>query len=229
VLAFRDDLSCGPIDPYEPSARAAWWVQFYDEMDVHRTTSVFWVRVAATEDRLVVWFSRHAASEFAFFLAWVDRLGERPYSVIDVTGRPLSWKRRDGTVVSAPSQAVSVIPEYALKSLLGSEQSMSVELRERYRGDWQRLRTENAPFRIATDAGLVSASVDHFDPQLLAEASPEWQSIRRVVGSAMVLNSEPYFQVGDLMLLTRVVALVESGRLVADGDPWDMSNQVRLP
>ncbi|MES1151302.1 MAG: DUF1835 domain-containing protein, partial [Dongia sp.] len=72
VLAFRDDLSCGPIDPDSPSVRAAWWAQFYDEMDVYLAGNGFWERVAATEDRLVVWFSRHSASEFAFFLSWVD-------------------------------------------------------------------------------------------------------------------------------------------------------------
>jgi hypothetical protein len=228
VLAFRDDLSCGPVDPDNPTVRAAWWGQFYDEMDVYLAGNAFWDRVAATEDRLVVWFSRHAASEFAFFLAWAEHLGERPYSVIDITGRPLSFKRRDGTTVAAPFQAVGVIPEYALQSLLGGEQSMSAEERDRNRRDWQQLRAENAPFRIVTEAGLVSASVDYFDSHLLAQASPKWESIRRVVGNTMVLYSEPYFQVGDLMLLTRIVALVESGKLVADGDPWQMGSKIRL-
>jgi hypothetical protein len=30
------------------------------------------------------------------------------------------------------------------------------------------------------------------------------------------------------MLLTRIVALVESGKLVADGDPWQMGSKIRL-
>jgi hypothetical protein len=46
----------------------------------------------------------------------------------------------------------------------------------------------------------------------------------------MVSKSEPYFQVGDLMLQGRIVALVNEGKLLADGDPWDMQScQVRLP
>jgi hypothetical protein len=46
----------------------------------------------------------------------------------------------------------------------------------------------------------------------------------------MGYNSEPYMQVGDMMLLVRVVALVSEGKLLADGDPWDMrSCRVRLP
>ena len=37
-------------------------------------------------------------------------------------------------------------------------------------------------------------------------------------------------QVGPTMLLTRVVALVDEGKLLAEGDPWDMrSCNVRLP
>jgi hypothetical protein len=43
-------------------------------------------------------------------------------------------------------------------------------------------------------------------------------------------NNFAYMQVGDMMLLARVVALVGEGKLLADGDPWDMrSCRVRLP
>jgi hypothetical protein len=46
----------------------------------------------------------------------------------------------------------------------------------------------------------------------------------------MGYNCEPYIQVGEVMLGTRVVALVGEGKLLADGDPWDMrSCRVRLP
>lgn len=42
-------------------------------------------------------------------------------------------------------------------------------------------------------------------------------------------NAEPYIQTGDIMLLARIVALVGDGKLLADGDPWDMrSCRVRL-
>lgn len=46
----------------------------------------------------------------------------------------------------------------------------------------------------------------------------------------MAHNCEPYIQVGDTILLARLVALVEEGKLLADGDPWDMrACRVRLP
>ena len=229
MLAFRDDLSCGPIDSDDPSLRAAWWDRFYDNSGTLIALTSFWERATSTEERLVVWFGRHSASELAFFLAWADRLGERPYNIVDVTGRRLRWKRSDGTVaLSEPYQAVSIIPSEALKLLLGTDEPISLEVREKCRLDWQRLRADNAPFRVVTGDGLTSAQADFFDPLLLAEAKGEWQMIRRVVGNAMVLNSQPYFQVGDVMLHTRVIALVESGSLVTDGDPWNMSSRVRL-
>jgi hypothetical protein len=229
VLAFRDDLSCGPICPDSPSVRAAWWSQFYDEMDVYLAGNTFWERVAASEDRLVVWFGRRSAHELAFFLAWTDRLGERPYWIIDVTGRPLPLKGRDGEVSQCDRyEAASVVPPYALATLVGAEQPIEPGFRDRCRRDWKRLQAENAPFRIATEEGLISAPADHFDASLLKWASPEWQSIRRIVGSAMGYDDSPYIQVGDMMLLVRIVALVERGALVAEGDPWDMSSKVRL-
>jgi hypothetical protein len=231
VLRFRDDLSCGPIDPYEPEVRAAWWGAYgYDGLEIEAAHRKFWDCVATTDDRLVVWFSQHTASELAFFLAWADRLGERTYDIIDVTGRRLPFKGRDGSIaLSRPVRSVSMVSSYSLKSLLRKEQPVTAQERDKYSRHWRRLQSENAPFRIATETGLVSTSIDHFDPWLLAEATSEWQSVNRVVASAMGFNSEPFFQVGDVMLHARVVALVDEGKLLADGDPSDIGCRIRLP
>ena len=212
VLRFRDDLSCGPIDSDDHSARVAWWARFYDIAEVTSDFEAFWNRVETTGDRLVVWFGRHSASELAFFLALADRLRDRPYDIVDVTG------------------TVSIISADRLATLLGSERPITAQEREEARRQWRQLRRENAPFRVVSPTGLVSASVDHFDSLLIEQTTPEWQQMARVVSAAMAYSSEPYYQVGDLMLLTRVVALVETGKLLADGDPWDMhACKVRLP
>lgn len=231
VLRHLDDLSCGPIDRDEPSARAAWWARwFYEPSESEAKFGAFWGRVAAAQDRLVVWFSRHSACELAFFLAWADRLGERPYHVIDVTGRRLPFGRRDGsTALSPPAQSVSILPPDSLRSLLGQESPINAQDRDESRQRWQRLRGENAPFRIVTEAGLVSAPIDHFDPLLLAQATPDWQRAIHVIANTMGHNSDPYRQVGDVMLRARVAALIEDGRLLAEGDPWDLSCRIRLP
>ena len=95
---------------------------------------------------------------------------------------------------------------------------------------WQRLKSENAPFRIVTESGLISAPADIFDALLLERATKDWRKVARVIGETMGHNMEPYIQVGDLMLLTRIVALVDQGKLMAHGDPWLMRKcEVRLP
>ena len=155
--------------------------------------------------------------ELAFFLALADRMGDRPYDIVDITGRE-------------KLSVVSIVPEQRLQALIGSARPVTVEERNDARRQWRRLKAENAPFRVVSDAGLVSAPIDHFDSWLLQRATTEWRRAVRIVGDAMGYNMEPYVQVGDLMLLTRIVALVEQGRLEAEGDPWDMrSCRLRLP
>jgi hypothetical protein len=216
VLRCPDDLSCGPIESDDQSARAAWWARLYDAPECEDYFETFWSRVTTTDERLVIWFGRHSAQELAFFLAMADRLGDRSYDIVDVTG--------------ARSPAVSLVLTDRLRALLGTERPITAQEKDEARGHWRRLRVENAPFRVVTPTGLVSAPIDHFDPLLIERATPEWRKVARVVGDTMGLNLKPYWQVGDLMLRVRVVALVGEGKLLADGDPWDMhSCSVRLP
>jgi hypothetical protein len=231
VLSWLDDLSCGPIASDDPLKRAEWWAPFHGDRDIEAALKAFWERVSTTDDRLVVWFGRHSASEFAFSLAWADRLGDRPYELIDVTGLqfPVKWKDRP-EALSRPMQSVGIMNPDMLKILLGSERAPTAQQRDLSMQAWRRLKEEDAPFRIVTQAGLVSAPVDVFDPLLLERATPEWKSAARIVGDTMGYNGEPYMQVGPVMLLTRLVALVDDGKLLADSDPWDMrSCRVRLP
>ena len=227
VLRFRDNLSCGPIDSDEPTARANWWSQFYEDSTVEATLAGFWERVAAADERLVVWFGHHSASELAFFLAWADRLGDRTYEYVDVTD--LRFPPRDGFGLGEPVQSVGIMNPDMLRSLLGSEKALTSEQRTKAIRTWRQLKAENAPFRIVTAEGLASAPVNYFDGLLLERATTEWRHIARIIGEVMGYNSEPYIQIGDVMLQSRVVALVEEGRLLADGDPWNMSCRIRLP
>ncbi len=160
-----------------------------------------------------------------------ERLGERPYYLIDVTGLELPFTKKDGSqALSRPTAAVSIVRSEGLRSLLGSERLITQGEREEAQLHWRQLRRENAPFRIITEKGLTSAPADYFDHVLLEQATAEWQKIARIIGGAMADNCEPYFQVGDIMLLTRVVALVSEGKLLADGNPWEMRQcNVRLP
>lgn len=229
VLAFRDDLSCGPIDPDDPAIRGAWWELCIDAAEVEQHLRAFWSRVDAGDDRLVLWYGRHSARELAFVLASADRLPERPYRVIDVTGRDVPTKQRDGTIVMKPAKYAAIVRPDGLRNLFDTERTASAREIDEWRATWRQLRSENAPFRVVTDAGLVSAPLDHFDALLLEQTRDNWRSIARVVGETLGHTCEPHWQVGDLMLLARVAALVGDGKLIAEGDPWDMRSRVRLP
>ena len=90
------------------------------------------------------------------------------------------------------------------------------------------MRRENAPFRVVTQEGLVSAPVEHFDGALLTQMDSDWRNVNRVIGDTMGLRFEPYWQVGDLMLKARLVALAESGKVELSGDPLERGTKVRL-
>jgi hypothetical protein len=75
---------------------------------------------------------------------------------------------------------------------------------------------------------LHIAPGDYFYDMILAQARPDWLKVARIVGGTMSANCEPYYQVGDMMLLMRVKALVEKGKLVAEGELLDMRCRVRL-
>ena len=229
VLSFHDDLSCGPIAWGTSRERAAWWSHVH-EPRLPGEFEAFWHRLETTDERLVVWFGRHSASELAFFLAMADRLGERLYEIVDVTDLQWTFTRPDGTsAVAQPAGAVSIVPTDRLMALRGTAHPISPQEAADAGRLWQHLRTQNAPFRVVTPTGLASAPIDHFDSSILEQAAREWRKAADVIGSTMA-HCEPYMQVGDIMLLARLVALVEEGKLLADGDPWDMrACRVRLP
>ena len=215
VLRFADDLSSGSIATLDNASRAAGWAPLYGPADMEEAFAEFWDAITSATDRLVVWFGRRSAREFAFYLAMADRLGERPYDIVDVT-------HLEGYLGIEPSDR--------LEKLLGSERPITNQERHDARRQWQKLRAENAPFRVVTPTGLVSAPVDYFDPLILEQTTKEWRRSAYIIGNAMGLNCEPYVQVDDRMLLARMVALIGEGKLLAEGDPWDMrACRVRLP
>ena len=216
VLSFNDDLSCGPIAWGTAHERAAWWSHVHAPIS-EKDLAAFWHRIDTADERLVVWFGRHSASELALFLALADRLGDRSYDVVDVTA-------------GHPDGAVGLVPTYRLTALLETARPISPQDAADAGRQWQRLRAQNAPFRVATPVGLASAPIDHFDSSILEQAATGWLNVAYVIGSTMAHNCEPYMQVSDIALLARFVALVEEGELLADGDPWDMKTcRVRLP
>lgn len=228
VLPCPEDFSCGPIS--SPEARTAWWKELFDEPEAPGFLRLFWQTLDAWDGRLVLWFGRSSAWDLCFLHLLADSLPDRPLFAVDVTGLQYPATFRDGRqVMQGPMKTVSLVVPDQLQKLLGTERELDQEERAALRARWQRLTHEDALFRVVRDAGLISAPVDHFDQVLVDAASPGWRKLARVVGDAMA-DERSLCQVGDLMLHVRAVALVEQGRLLAKGDPWEMrACEVRLP
>ena len=222
ILPFLDDLSCGPIASLTSAVRVSWWNEYFDWPSAANEFQDFWEQVDTAEERIVLWFGKHSAREFAFRLAWAAHMNGRPYDVIDVSSQVLQ--------IPMQNRVVSVMPAESLAQLAGREQAVSAEEDAKNREDWFRLKKENAFFRIVTPDGLVSVAADHFDDLLLQQAETRWRKIAYVLGNALAASSEPYHQIGDLMLSVRLESLIDQGKLEVDGDPLDIQACfVRLP
>jgi uncharacterized protein DUF3658 len=95
---------------------------------------------------------------------------------------------------------------------------------------WTQLQVENAPFRILSEKGLISAPIECFDTLLLGHVTAEWQGMARIVGDALYdFYRTGIFQTGDLVLAARLAGLAEAGMLEWRGDPSDMARcEMRL-
>lgn len=214
IATLMDDLSCGPIDWTDAGARTAWWGRYWEAMsDQGPRLAAFWSRLEGAE-RVVVWAGRGAAAEHCFLLAVAQVLRERGFGLVACEA---------GTAGVDPAWAGCVAhqrPE-VLRGLIGMERMVGPKEQAAMAARWEVLQRENAPFRVVREGEVVSVPEDYFDAALLAEVGREPMRAARVVGGAM--GREPAWrQVGDMMLTARLAALVEAGRLVAEGDPWDL-------
>lgn len=227
VVGFIDDFSYGPTDPEDIDARRTFvedvlGYDFHDD-ETRKTRKAFWRKSLDPKQRRIVWLSRWSAMEYCNFLAWLERNGDAPFDLVDLTDTRLpGW--RD------PSMPEPVM----CTSLVGSAQFVRHQLWDRaepfvekQRRDamrlWGRLRGEDTPLRVITAEGLVSAPLTYFDEDLIGRVGTDWVDAGLVVGqtlSAMMDNSfreGGVYQCDDLVLFSRVRSLVEDGILEKKG------------
>lgn len=220
ILKLVDDLSCGRIDRIDADARTAWWGQHWDLDDQAPRIADFWRRVAEAAEPIVVWAGRGSASEHCFLLAVAQALRGRSFSLIDLV------PGRGGTDADLWAGCVAVQCPEVLPGLIGTGRAVEAEEYAALAARWEALQRENAPFRVVMAGEVVSVAEDYFDGELLAGALSAGAGERpvraaRVVGGAMG-RGRAHMQVGDMMLFTRLLALVAAGRLVAEGNACDM-------
>ena len=167
--------------------------------------------------RLVAWLSRRSAIEYAGFLEWLWRLGERPCEVVDLTDLKVSHKTSASALgrLAWPSCPLMKSPSTVC---IDRAQILPATARSRYHALWAQLRAENAPLRVLSADALVSVPISFFDSLLMSFATDDWRKVAMIVGLALGSEIDNYvIQSSDIFLAARVNALVETGRLELRG------------
>jgi len=238
VIVLEDCLSFGPISPYDPLARVRWveTALGYDGWEeLAGATEAFWADALAGEQHRVVWVSRRSTRDYSGFLEFVWRDASGTFDVVDLTDVVTARRLRNGD--RAPPSLVGALgmlraEEIVENKLWDLAVPLPGERRDAYRRLWHSLKEENAALRVLDeDLNLRSAPITHFDGRLLSCATREWQKATLIIGNVLgdFLDEPCRFQVGDLVLASRLRALVDASKLECKGDLNELrSSWVRL-
>jgi len=236
VVSFDDDLTFGPIEPFDPLARWAWARREFRRPSPDRArfvkTEAFWEAALSTSRRRIVWMTRHYGDEYAAFLEFVSRLDDdSPCEVVDLTELEIEARLPGHRVVRRLPSLGNLRPFQILQNQLWDTATpLLPEARRRYRKIWHELRSENAPLRLLKKRKLVSAPIDFFDERLLSYCTRSLRKGAYVVGKAMSDLADEKINVSFDILAGRLRKLVEEGRLVPAGTMVRMTHsEVRLP
>ena len=237
VSSFYDNLSFGPINPPVAIERAAWTrtdLYFPEEAAaaLDDTLDQFW-HMARLAQKRVVWFSRRSVSDFCGFLELVSQMGRKSYQVVDLTRLEIAYRTREGETENRTIFTLAELsPDQVRENALWDRSvPLSGDERRRYRRYWQRLRRENAPFRVVDGDAVISTSIELYDNMLLSRLTAEWSRAACIIADAIAGSlGDTRYQVGDLVLFGRLRKLIDAGRLDARGDFATMrGTEVRLP
>ena len=237
VVGLVDDFSFGPTDSLDRKGRQTFIKDVlryeFEDDDIHKKRRTFWHKSLDAKKRRIVWLSRWSPMEYCNFLAWLEQNGDAPFELVDLTDTQLPGWRDPSTL--EPVRCTSTVgPDQFVRYRLWDR---ATPFTEKQRRDemrvWFRLREENTPLRVMTPEGLVSAPLDYFDADILRHVGKDWTDARRVVGETMGALTEDTFreggihQCGDLVLFSRVRALVEKGVLKKKGRLYSATFMVR--
>jgi hypothetical protein len=238
VIGLQDDWSHGPIDCADLDARLDAVEELLEiEIEQAERTSIetFWRKALDSTRPRIVWFSQWSTMEYCGFLEWLRRNGEADFELADLTNESVPDPRTPGMLYSVHCVSLLCGEHFAKYRLWDRAVTPDRQKLSNWMDLWKQLRTENAPLRVMTPDGLISAPIDYFDRLLLKHATPDWTFDRNVVGQVLgdtmfeSFRERGFFQCGDLVLFMRVRALVEQGTLEGLGDPYERDFKVRLP
>lgn len=213
VIALPDDLSMGPVGPADPDRRRAWFRdQGIGGPEPFGDVEGFWREASGHGPRRVVWTNRRVAREHAGFLEWLSRNGAGPFALVDLTHRQTPADGKAMLGVAEPGNLVA-------SGWLEAARPLSAPARRELTDLWARLAAHDAPLRLARDGVLVPALLTAFDEVLMAATSRYWTRLALIIGKVLGEEARRDEHNASLGLLeARVAALVQAGRLQAEGE-----------
>ena len=155
-------------------------------------------------DRIVVWTSRSGA-DYVFL-----RMAVHFLHVLD---RPL-WRVQVETGDSFC--AVAALPGEKLISFLPEAEEIDAETAARYTADFEAMAADPHMLRRTNAAGdLTYHDLTFYDDAIIGHCSFEWRKVIRVVGDTMGY-ADSLNPVGDVLIFSRLLHLVETGKLEMD-------------
>jgi uncharacterized protein DUF3658/uncharacterized protein DUF1835 len=188
VVASFDDLSFGPINPFNASARAKWVEDELGRTDWSDTAAESeraWNEARFPDNRKVAWLSRRSAMEYAGFLEWLWRLGDAPCEVVDLSEVKISYHPEHGPPrPQRLAMSLGMLHHDAIRDNKLWDLAAPLQMIEQRRHVdlWRKLGSENAPLRVSDGAKLVPAPISFFDSVLMSHVTDDWQKVSRVVG-----------------------------------------------
>ncbi|WP_298667169.1 DUF3658 domain-containing protein [uncultured Methanofollis sp.] len=234
ALALPDDLSLGPIDPYDLEARQAFFRALYcgTEYEAWYTDALpaiqkFWDATRPGDARRVVWLTRRSAREYAGFLEYLSREPDPcGIEVIDLTdGIDVLYEDEPdpGPDRLVPTSLGELRPEW-LAAQQDEGRTLTPDEAEYYLRTWRQLKQDEDDLDVRTLWwGQLCCTISDTIPHAVLNAVPnEWTSAARVIGDALETLSREYDQCGDAYLYSRLLSLIDLGWVEAEGDPWTM-------
>ena len=226
----------GPIGNagYRERAYALDDILIYDMHDLRDQIEDFWTQALDASDERIVWLSRWSAQEYCGFLQWLYRNGDGWFRLADLSDVTIPVPNAPYRQVPVKCASLVRAEEFADNALWDLARTPPQGLLDAWRLLWRKLAADDAPLRVITEAGLVSAPLDYFDADLLKHVGRRWVTASRVVGSVLADMMDGFrkggvYQCGDLLLFSRMAELVETGTLEAQGDIYETSFEVRRP
>lgn len=215
VAAISEELDFGPISHGTLADRAAWLdksapFSFGSRDWLAESEAEFGQRVSGTPERLI-WIAPASATDQAGLYWYLSKFGGDG-TALAIADYPV-YGAGNGT---APLR-LSQLNVEAMGHLYDECPRLPWTSARFPEDRWSALVAENAHLRAVVDGQLRSVPDAYFDDFLIARCPADWTWIPRVLAHAMGVIWDTGQCAGSDLLLWRLRALIENGRILCDG------------